>query len=293
MERFFSKLFSGNKFLSIFELGRPWNGLASSIAALIGIILASVSIPPINTLLLASLSFFCCFLAGTVLNDIFGMDIDKLNMPFRPLQSKRVTYKEALIFMIGTYIVGIGLSLFLTFKFFITVIIFVIGSIFYSLPPLSLEKKSFLAQLSLSIVSFFIPVYSGVVLVTDTFIIPSNLLTLFISFTLLYSFAIIIKDFKDIKGDKIGKKRTFVLHVGEKVAKFIMITGTLIMFPMTIFILNSIFDDWSFVALSTLSFVMTLYYEFNVKNNPEKAFQNVRLSISYFLILVLLFSIIK
>ena len=72
-----------------------------------------------------------------------------------------------------------------------------------------------------------------------------------------------------------------------------MITGTLVMSPITIFILNTIFNSWLFVILSILSLIMTLYYEFNVKKDPEKAFQNVRLSISYFLIIVLLFSIIK
>lgn len=212
-------------------------------------------------------------------------------MPFRPLQSKRVSYKEALIFMVGMYIIGIGISLFLTFKFSIIVIIFAISSILYSLPPISLEKRSFLAQLSLSTISFFIPAYGGVVLVTNRFIIPVNLLIMFISFTLLYSFAVIIKDFKDIKGDKIGGKKTFVLDVGEKSAKFVMITGTLIMFPVTIFILNTIFKNWLFIILSFLSLIMTSYYEFNVEKNPEGAFQNVRLAIFYFLFIVLLFSI--
>jgi len=214
-------------------------------------------------------------------------------MPFRPLQSKRVTYKEALIFMLGMYIIGIGVSLLLTLKFFIVLIIFVIGSILYSLPPISLEKRSFLAQISLSFVSFFLPAYGGVVLITDNFIIPTNLLLLFISFTLLYSFVNIIKDFKDIKGDKIGRKKTFVLDVGEKVAKNVMIIGTLIMFIVTIFILNTIFNNWLFVVLSLLSLFVILYYEFNLKKKPETAFQNIRLSIFYLLLMIMLFSLIK
>ena len=293
MERFFAKLFSKNKFLSIFELGRPWNGLASSITAIIGLLLVSISLPIINVLILTFLAFFCCFSAGSVLNDIVDINIDKLNMPFRPLQSKRVTYKEALIFMVGMYTIGIGASLLLTLKFFIVVIIFVIGSIFYSLPPIALEKRSFLAQISLSFVSFFLPAYGSVVLITDNFIIPTNLLLLFISFTLLYSFVNIIKDFKDIKGDKKGRKKTFVLHVGEKVAKSVMLVGTLIMFIITIFILDAIFNNWLFIAFSSLSLLVILYYEFNFKKKPETAFQNIRLSIFYLLLIIILFSLFK
>lgn len=61
MERFFSKIFSKNKFLSIFELGRPWNGLASSLAAVIGILLASVSFSSFNTMVLPFIAFFVVF----------------------------------------------------------------------------------------------------------------------------------------------------------------------------------------------------------------------------------------
>lgn len=292
MERFFAKRFSKNRFLSILELGRPWNGLAPSLTVLIGILISSSILPSINTTALAMISVLFCFSAGTVLNDVFDIEIDKLNMNFRPLQSKRVTYREAVGFMLLLYILGLGISLFLTFKFFVSIIIFTISSILYSLPPFSIEKRGFLAQIWLSIATFLIPAYAGIVLITDNFYVPNELLLSFVSFTLMYSFIVIIKDFKDVRGDMKGGKRTFVLSVGEKTSKGIMITGTLIMFIITMYFLNLTINNFLFLIFSLPFIFTTLYNEIRLKN-PEIAFQNIRLSAFYFLLIIILFSVLR
>lgn len=172
IERSFAKYWKDIKFLSLLELGRPWNGLIIGIVAVLGVFLFSLTMPSLFDLLRIFLSFFFVYMGGTTLNDVYGIETDKVNMPFRPLQSGRVTLSEAYLFAFSSYIISLLITLSLGFSFLLVYFVFLILSFLYSVPPISLEKSGIIGNLTLAIVTILVPAIAGAAFASNEFNFP-------------------------------------------------------------------------------------------------------------------------
>lgn len=292
MERFFSKILPKTKVASLIELGRPWNGVACSLIALISMFLVASSFPSILVLLSVALVMLFIYVAGTTLNDIYDIGIDAVNMPYRPLGQNKISRKEAIVFSVFLYVLSFLISVFLGLNFFLIVLLYAFCSVIYSFPPISFENRGFLAQLELAFTCAFLPSYAGAVLVLNTFVIPLSVLFTICSLTLLFSFVFIIKDFKDVKGDANGGKNTLALQIGVRRAKAVSVLGTLVFFPLTIFLFNSFFENLFFLVVSIPVFFALIYFEYSSDKKPEKMFAFARLDLLLLFLILLLFSIL-
>lgn len=297
IERSFAKYWKDIKFLSLLELGRPWNGLIIGIVAVLGVFLFSLTMPSLFDLLRIFLSFFFVYMGGTTLNDVYGIETDKVNMPFRPLQSGRVTLSEAYLFAFSSYIISLLITLSLGFSFLLVYFVFLILSFLYSVPPISLEKSGIIGNLTLAIVTILVPAIAGAAFASNEFNFPQFFWAAILCFTALFWFVSIIKDFKDIKGDKKHGKITFVIRVGRRNAILTCLLGTIIFFPLTIY-LFSMFFAYSFIffIISSAVFICLIYVEMeNIKKYEplveDRRFSNARLTLLCFIILILFFAI--
>lgn len=268
MERFFSKILKRSKVTAFIELGRPWNALIVAIFAIIGCLLAESQVFWI--FLIAAIVSFLIYVAGVSLNDVCDMDVDFINMPYRPLERFQLTVKEALYFIFFSYLIAILISLFVSITYFLTALLMIFVTYVYSAPPFSLNKRGVIGNFILAFGSVFTTAYSGYVLATGSLNITVQILFPLISLTLFFAFFTIIKDFKDAYGDSIRRKKTLVVKWGAKKTSLVNILGTSIFFPLTIFIFYSLFQNILFAILSFALLVLLLFFEIKIFNKPSQ-----------------------
>jgi len=218
MERFFSKtLTKFGRIGQYIELGRPWNGVLMGLLAIFGHSL--VSPLEINSTVLLFSVYTLAYMSATSLNDIYDENVDKINMPYRPLQRNAISKNNAYMFAVVVALISFLLSLLLSYQISFLLIIFYILGVIYSVPPMLASRRGALSQINLSLASVTLPLYSGLVFSKMSYILSSTEVLIVLFMTTLALFMFISKDFKDIKGDKSSKKKTIVLIVGENNAQ--------------------------------------------------------------------------
>jgi len=299
IERHFAKYGAESKFLSLLELGRPWNGSISGIIALLGCFLVSKEPLSLFDAIRIFLSFLFLWMGGAIINDLQDINIDKINMPFRPLQSGRVTLSEARTFSFLLYVGGLLLALSLGFNFFALFLLFFVLTVFYSVPPISLQRRGVLSNFTMAIVFVFIPAVTGAVFVYGLVNFSVFFWMAILCLTILFGFCLIMKDFKDIRGDKRHGKKTFVVRVSLKNARWTSVIGTVMFFPLTTYFFSRLFDyQFIFALLSGVIYVFLVYIEIKdtkkyIPIEEDKRFGEVRLTLLCYVILLLIFSIIN
>lgn len=200
-----------NKIQSFVELTRPYNATAVLLTFSIGYfffypfqITFSFIMGAVVLLLLHS--------AATVQNDIEDFEIDKLNDPLKPLQSKRITLEEARKLQYGLIFCTIIVALFSLPVHLMFVLLMLSLAWAYNKPPFLLSRKPISSLAILGLAYGAIPLLYGHVL-SGKILELSFALALVFWFLLRYSISI-MKDYKDTKGDKVFNKRTFYLTFG-------------------------------------------------------------------------------
>ncbi|MFX1586549.1 MAG: geranylgeranylglycerol-phosphate geranylgeranyltransferase [Promethearchaeota archaeon] len=201
------------------EILRPINDIMGSLTVIIGILNTRTNIPAylvIINIILGVITYFFIAGSGMVINDIYDLEIDRINRPERPIPSGRVTIQQAKIIFLTTYGIGVGLSIFHSFFFnigFLNIILAVffgfIGWVYAKWGKIS----GFLGNIIVSI-SFSIGLVYGAILNNSN--IPSYIYFFFLtSFFLLLSREV-IKGCEDIEGDKEQNVKTLAIRIGVK-----------------------------------------------------------------------------
>lgn len=201
------------------EILRPINDIMGSLTVIIGILNTRTNIPAylvIINIILGVITYFFIAGSGMVINDIYDLEIDRINRPERPIPSGRITIQQAKIIFLTTYGIGVGLSIFHSFFFnigFLNIILAVffgfIGWVYAKWGKIS----GFLGNIIVSI-SFSIGLVYGAILNNSN--IPSYIYFFFLtSFFLLLSREV-IKGCEDIEGDKEQNVKTLAIRIGVK-----------------------------------------------------------------------------
>ncbi len=284
MERFFSNIMRkyGTR-LTFLEITRPWNAVAPGLLGFLGYLLGGGN-NPFEIAMIFSLFFFAYMAASTV-NDIYDEFIDKINMPYRPLQEGRIKRKSAFNLSLALHIITLIMGFTLGWRAFLLSILVLLLSFIYSAPPIAFSRRGVASQIELSITMCFIPLLTGVILSLNSFLVPLNVLFFIASLTSIFVFIFIIKDFKDVFGDKTYNKKTLLLQIGKKKTKIISLTGSFISFILILYFFYEIFT-FSFIQSLILLVILSgiLYQEINVEKDPEKTFGLARLFVMLMLL---------
>mgnify|MGYP001591786524 CR=1 FL=1 len=168
--------------------------------------------------------------AGYVVNDLFDIEIDKINKPLKQFIPKPISFKAAKIF----YFVLVSLSLILAFLFgrsFLAMVIAVnILLYFYSQ---DLKKSVLFGNL---LVSFL----SGMVVFTTTYACFNNANTFYALYSLLAFLMTmsreIIKDVQDMDGDEAHGAKTLPIVYGVRASKWAASICTALLVIVLLFI---------------------------------------------------------
>jgi chlorophyll/bacteriochlorophyll a synthase len=257
-----------NTLSTLFELGRPFTLVAPALGFLSGAVTAmgaaprelwtpALLVPP----LLGSLMAATLNAGNNALNQIYDLEIDRVNKPKRPLPSGRLNVTQAWQFTWMTY----GLSLVLAWlvapagrhECFWLVAIAVVCTFIYSVPPLRTKRLGIWANITIAIPRGTLLKVAGWSSVkTVVGVEPWYIGAIFGLFLLG---ATTTKDFADMEGDRMGGCRTLPIQYGVRRAAWMISPSFVVPFMMIPIGARQGILTGNFWLLQLLGIVMTAY----------------------------------
>jgi 4-hydroxybenzoate polyprenyltransferase len=171
---------------------------------------------------------------NNALNQIYDLDIDRVNKPRRPLPSRRLSIRDAWVFTAITYVVALVLAWLVAplgkHECFWLVAIAVVCTLIYSVPPLRTKRLGIWANVTIAIprgVLLKVAGWSSVKTIAG--IEPWYIGAIFGLFLLG---ATTTKDFADMEGDRRGGCRTLPIQYGVSRAAWMISPSFVVPFLM-------------------------------------------------------------
>jgi geranylgeranylglycerol-phosphate geranylgeranyltransferase len=199
--------------------------------------------------------------ASNALNQIYDLEIDRINKPRRPLPSGRLNLRDAWTFTIAAYAAALVLA-WLTApggrrECFWIVVIATMITVLYSVPPFRTKRLGIWANVTIAIPRGVLLKVAGWSSVKTVF----GLEPWFIGaiFGLFLLGASTTKDFADMEGDARGGCRTLPIVYGVRRAAWLISPSFVLPFVMISAGTFAGVLTGNFVLLQLLSIVMTIY----------------------------------
>jgi 4-hydroxybenzoate polyprenyltransferase len=198
---------------------------------------------------------------NNALNQIYDLDIDRVNKPKRPLPSGRLTIAQAWRFTNITYVLALVLAWLVSprgrHECFWLVAVAVVCTYIYSVPPLRTKRLGIWANVTIAIprgVLLKVAGWSSVKTIVG--VEPWYIGAIFGLFLLG---ATTTKDFADMDGDRRGGCHTLPIQYGVRRAAWMISPSFVIPFMMIPIGARLHVLTGSFLLLHVLGVVMTLY----------------------------------
>lgn len=192
------------------EILRPGNAVMAVIAIFLMMIITG------NFTLAAFLAGFVVFVvtgAGNAVNDYFDYKIDAINKPKRPIPSGRISRKNAGIYSLFLFIIGIVIAFFTNFLLGMIAFLSSLLMIYYAY---DLKRKVLIGNLGISFLTGLCFVFGGIA-------VGEIITSIYLGF---YAFLMtmareIVKDMEDVEGDKEEGARTLPIIYGMKTSSIL------------------------------------------------------------------------
>ncbi|ARM76304.1 UbiA family prenyltransferase [Acidianus manzaensis] len=224
---------------SYLKLVRIHNVVGAALGDFTGYVVASEWRFDIKSIILSILIVALVAAGGYAINDVYDIEIDKINKPDRPLPSGKIKLKNAVILSYATMIIGVFLSIFLGYIQFLIALITAVLLFYYAK---SLKRQGLPGNLVVALTTAFSIFYGGVAFFQGSWlervIIPtvySFLLTLGREF---------VKGIEDYEGDKTYNVKTLATTLGIKNAwkiSRIVLISMLIISPLPLLLGFNVF----------------------------------------------------
>lgn len=157
------------------------------------------------------------FINAGAVNDLADEMIDRVNFPGvgkRPLSSGQATRGQMLALAVVSGAVSLGVAFAVNWRVGLVVVAALALSAAYSLPPVRISARGGVASFLLPAGYVAFPYLVGIFTVQESISVEQLILLagLWVSFI----GRILLKDFRDVKGDALFGKRTFLLRHGRR-----------------------------------------------------------------------------
>jgi 4-hydroxybenzoate polyprenyltransferase len=245
-----------------FTLVAPALGFMSGALTAVGAAPRELWAPELLTAPLVGAAMAALLNAGNnALNQIYDLDIDRVNKPKRPLPSGRLTIQQVWWFTNITYALALGLAWLVApgkrHECFWLVAIAVVCTYLYSVPPFRTKRLGIWANVTIAIprgVLLKVAGWSSVKTIVG--VEPWYIGCIFGLFLLG---ATTTKDFADMEGDSRGGCRTLPIQYGVRRAAWMISPSFVIPFMMINIGAAMRILTGNFWLLQILGIVMTLY----------------------------------
>lgn len=256
-----------DKLKAAIEIMRPTNVIIGSTTTTIAVLTVneilridlslSLGLPQLITFLLLSyFTYFSIAVAGNTVNDIFDVEIDKVNRPGRPLPSGRLTKREAKILTAVFWCVGVILA------FLTNIVGGILAAIFSIIGFIYAAKGKIIGVLGNFMVAFsfsFGLLYGAIIVyfqVLGLIGVPVIVWLYFITAFMVLQGREIIKGIEDMEGDALRGVKTVARKYGVPSAARLAIIFNVI--GIISFTSSMLLGVIGITSLPKLSF-MTLY----------------------------------
>jgi 4-hydroxybenzoate polyprenyltransferase len=199
--------------------------------------------------------------ASNALNQIYDLDIDRVNKPKRPLPSGRMTMQDAWIFTLATYVVALILAWFVApggrHECFWIVLVAAVITVLYSVPPARTKRLGIWANLTIAVPRGVLLKVAGWSSVKT--IVGAEPWYIGAIFGLFLLGASTTKDFADMEGDARGGCRTLPIIYGVRRAAWMISPSFVIPFVMIAVGAWTGILTGNVILLQVLAAVMTAY----------------------------------
>lgn len=195
------------------------------------------------------------YINGTALNDYADVEIDQINLKGdtdRPIVSGQASRSEVLRAAVLSMLVALVLSAALSPLLAAIMIGLLLLNAAYSLRPLQISRRGGLAPLLLPLGYIVLPFSLGYFIHHDA--ASNTWLRLLLAFYLHFIGRIILKDYRDVKGDKAHGKLTFLLRHGTKVVTAVSALAITTSALLMISTLRPLLGDLAYLMLVLVSF---------------------------------------
>ena len=202
-----------SKIRDFVEIIRPYNMLSRVLIFSIGFFWINNNNGIWGDYFIGILVLILGFAFATIQNDIEDLPIDRINSPDKALASGRLHLQEAINFNYIILISLLALSLYHFPHHIVPVLIMLSVSWLYNKPPFILSRKPFMALIILGLMYSTVPLLYGYYLRNGEYFGVSFLYLIICWFFLRVSI-VLLKDFKDSKGDREYGKKSFYSSFG-------------------------------------------------------------------------------
>lgn len=250
------------------ELSRPFTLLAPALGVVSGAITAAGAAPAdrwtptlLTYVVLGAVMAMVLNAASNALNQIYDLEIDRVNKPQRPLTSGRMSLRDAWIFTWIAYAVALLLAWFIApegrHECFWIVLIAAIFTFVYSCPPLRTKERGLWANVTIAIPRGVLLKVAGWSCVKTIW----GLEPWFIGaiFGLFLLGASTTKDFADMEGDARGGCRTLPILYGVRRAAWLISPSFVLPFLLISYGASAGILTGNFWLLQGLAAFMSLY----------------------------------
>ena len=252
----------------LLEFSRPFTLVAPALGFASGAVTAAGALPrePITAQLFIYPAIGVAMAAvlnaaSNALNQIYDLEIDRINKPRRPLPSNRLSLNHAWTFTIVMYAIALALAWLVApggrRECFWIVAVATVLTVLYSVPPIRTKRLGVWANVTIAIPrGLLLKVAGWSAVKTILGVEPWFIGAIFGLFLLGASTT---KDFSDMEGDRRGGCRTLPIIYGVRRAAWMISPSFIVPFLMISAGAFAGILTGNFVLLQLLSLVMTIY----------------------------------
>ena len=255
---------------AIIKLIRPLNFLITFASVIVAAIICLPGYSIGLNVLLAALSASLVMASGNIINDIYDINIDRVNKPSRPLPSGKISVKKAYILYFVFIASSVFISSLLNEKAIAIVLVSILLLFFYSK---YLKRIPLVGNITVAFLTGLVFIFGGVVVEN-----PSAAIVPAVFAFLINLIREIVKDMEDIEGDTKAEVITFPVKFGFQKSKIIIliITISLILYTIYPFITQIYKIEYFVVVMAIVNPILVyclkiLFEDHSVKNMKKKS----------------------
>ena len=211
------------------EFARPFTLIAPALGMLSGGLTAlgaghPVPVTPLRILDIALGTMMAAFLkaASNAINQIYDLDVDRVNKPGRPIPSGRMSIREAGWVTLVLYAVALTLAALVGLECFLIASAAALLTVIYSVPPFRRKANAILANLTIAIPRGVLLKVAGWSSARSVLDAHGEAWFIGMIFGLFLLGASTTKDFADMKGDEAGGCITLPIKYGPRKAAWMI-----------------------------------------------------------------------
>lgn len=248
---------------------RPLNFLITFVTVIVAAIICFPGHPIELNIFLAGLSASLVMASGNIINDIYDIEIDRVNKPFRPLPSGKISVKKAYLLYFVFIAVSVLISSILNEIAIAIVLISILILFFYSK---YLKRVPLVGNITVAFLTGLVFIFGGVVVENaSAAIVPA-----------VFAFLInlireIVKDMEDADGDTKAGVITYPVKFGFQKSKILILILTISLLLYTLYpFFNKLYNiEYFLIVMIIVNPILVYCLKILFQQNSSKSLNNI------------------